>query len=184
MWWINDLGFAALMIFMAEFADKTMLATVSLAITSRRVLAIILISTFAFILANLIALATALILKYMISYEILRVISSILFVSFGLVFIFKKGEHREMAYKGLWATLILVFTSELGDKTQLSLIAIALRSKCLIAVLFGSALGYLTLNLLAVAFLSKIIKVEASKAMKVIGALFIVLGILVFFNII
>ncbi len=180
MSWINEVVFTASMIFMAEFADKTMIATTSLALASRKLLPVVLISTIAFMSANLVPIGVAMFMRSTVPYELLRVISAILFILFGLMYLLvaEKNEHK-IVYRGLWTVFVLVFMSELGDKTQLSIVAIALKSKCIMAVLLGAIIGYFALNIFAASILLKIIKVNVVKISRIVGILFIVIGILI-----
>jgi len=81
-------------------------------------------------------------------------------------------------YEGAVPAFILVFTSELGDKTQLSILAMALSFSSILNVFIGSVLGYFALNMLTVLVLSKYVKVRLRKLARIIGLFFITIGIL------
>ena len=176
---IHEILAAFTVIFLAEFADKTMLATVSLALLSKKPLPIVLISTLAFTLANIVVILGAYALRLIIERQILLILSSILFILFGLFYLkFKPRETRQIMNESAIPAFILVFTSELGDKTQLSILAMALSFSSVLSVLVGSILGYFTLNILVISILSKYIKVQLEKLTKLIGIIFVTVGVL------
>ena len=176
---VQEILAAFTVIFLAEFADKTMLATVSLALLSKKPLHIVLVSTLAFTLANIVVILCAYILRLIIEQQILFIVSSILFILFGLFYLkFKPRETRQIMYESAVPAFILVFTSELGDKTQLSILAMALSFSSILNVFIGSVLGYFALNMLTVLVLSKYVKVRLRKLARIIGLFFITIGIL------
>lgn len=165
-------------IFLAEFVDKTMVATVSLALLSKRTISTVLVSTIAFTLANSIVVLCAHILKLLIEQRMLLITSSTLFILFGILYLrFKHEKPKDIAYKSMVTAFTLVFISELGDKTQISVLAMALSFSSILNVILGSALGYFALNTLATLILFKYLKVNVKKLMKIIGLTFIVVGI-------
>ena len=165
-------------IFLAEFADKTMIATVSLALLSKRTISVVLVSTIAFALANLIVILCAYVLRLFIEQRMLLIASSILFILFGLLYLrFRPKKPRDLAYKSMVLAFTLVFVSELGDKTQLSVLAMALSFSSILNVFLGSVLGYFVLNTLAALILFKYLKVSIKKLTKIVGLIFIAVGV-------
>jgi len=106
-------------------------------------------------------------------------VSSILFILFGLFYLkFKPKETEQIIYESAVPAFVLVFTSELGDKTQLSILAMALSFSSILNMFIGSILGYFTLNMLMVLVLSKYVKVRLRKITRIIGLIFITIGVL------
>lgn len=60
----------------------------------------------------------------------------------------KEGEtdSRMLSYGAFWATLILFFLAEIGDKTQVATVLLAARFDNLAAVIVGTTLGMLLAN--------------------------------------
>ncbi|RLF22575.1 MAG: hypothetical protein DRN15_08675 [Thermoprotei archaeon] len=170
---------SALAVMMAEVADKTMMATVSSAIMMRRYALVLLISVLSFIIANITTLMLAVLLKVTIGFW-MRYLSAALFVAVGLLYLAKEEEEIIMkARGGLAALFLLILTSEMGDKTQLAVLALAVRSEDLIAVIIGAVIGYALLNSIMILVFIKLAKRLIPRGInKIVGAVFIVAGIL------
>jgi putative Ca2+/H+ antiporter (TMEM165/GDT1 family) len=71
----------------------------------------------------------------------------------------------------------LILVSELGDKTQLASLALALRFNPLI-VLIGAGLGFFAVNAIASKLAISVLKVPSPKIRSIFGSVFIIAGIL------
>ncbi len=137
---------------LAELGDKTMLATLAMAMRFGVIRAIIM-SILAFtVSSSIVALNASWILK-VLPMEILNIISSALFIALGVLFLINLARHKEseeirdyhrnFKYVTILATLII---AELGDKTQLSIFSLVISVGAIPAVL-GGILGYSAVNL-------------------------------------
>ena len=141
-----------LLIFLAEIADKTQLLVLTL--SRRYSLPTLLIGmSVAALVLNGLSFAAAVGLHTSAALSDIRRIGAILFLLFGFHSLrpadssIKEGRHLSIA----WVSVALAFfIAELGDKTQLSTIALAAQNDEKAAVFCGSFLGLITSNLFAV----------------------------------
>ncbi len=85
-----------------------------------------------------------------------------------------------MELKLLLSTFALIFLAELGDKTQLAVIALSARERAPAAILLGAVMGFLLAAAIAVVvgmLGARYISTEIVE--KVAGVAFIVIGVLV-----
>ena len=175
---------AFVLLFLAELGDKTQLMTMTLAhrYPVRPVVAGVFL---AFLVLNLLAvLLGAALYRYLPQQAVL--------VAAGLLFLFfgwrswnegdEEGDRDEDGRNGHGAFLTsfsLIFLAELGDKTQLALIALAASSGAVWSVFVGGTLALWTVSAIGVAvgstLLRRIPKVWMHRAA---GALFGVFGLL------
>jgi putative Ca2+/H+ antiporter (TMEM165/GDT1 family) len=81
------------------------------------------------------------------------------------------------------STFLLVFLAELGDKTQLSIIALSAKEKTPLTIFLSATLALVTATLIAVIVGTVGAKYLPINIVEKIAALaFIVIGVLVFFN--
>lgn len=84
----------AIAFLIAEMGDKTQLATISLAIEYRNFLAVLLGATFGMVTADVVGITVGLIMKKHIPENIMKRISSAIFIIFGLI-----GIHKTISTK-------------------------------------------------------------------------------------
>ena len=167
----------------SELGDRTMIATTAFATARGEFVRTVAVSVAAFTLANIpIVLAGTLVSKYL-NLTYLQLISAVLFIIVGLVIILSK---REAGIVSRGASLTLFFTaillSELGDKSQLTLLSLTLIYGYLPA-LAGAVTAYAAVNIASAAILNKLVSKYSStrKALSVIkyatGTFFIVSGL-------
>ena len=81
------------------------------------------------------------------------------------------------------STFLLVFLAELGDKTQLSIIALSAKEKTPLTIFLSATLALVTATLIAVIVGTVGAKYLPINIVEKIAALaFIVIGVLIFFN--
>lgn len=83
--------------------------------------------------------------------------------------------------KSILYTFFLVFIAELGDKTQLATMLLSAKSNSIMSVFLGSCLALICSTLIGVfagAYITKFI--PPSYIQNAAGALFIIMGILIF----
>lgn len=149
-------------IFLAEIADKTqfLMLTLSRRYSFRSVMTGMILAC---LLLNLLSLCAASWLSAYVSLFDIRLIGGVLFLFFGFQALKPNDSQAEKGRKLRlpWLSVALAFfIAELGDKTQLSTIALTAQSSEKAAVFCGSFLGLLASNALAVTlgrcFLSRI----------------------------
>ncbi len=168
-------------IFLAELGDKTQLVLLTLGARHE------LKSTFlgaisAFFILNVMAVAAGTFFYELIPARILDVIAGALLILFGL-FSFRPESARkepgiEKVHKPFLRSFSLIMLMELGDKTQLSLLALTARYRAPFAVFTGATAALWLSAFLAVFlgnWLSRFVSID--KMRLVTGVVFIVFGI-------
>lgn len=85
-----------------------------------------------------------------------------------------------MDWKIALSTFGLVFVAEIGDKTQLAAIAMALKSRSPVAVFVGAVMALAMVTLIGVIFGEAMADlIPAYLAQKASGALFVIIGIII-----
>lgn len=88
-----------------------------------------------------------------------------------------------MEWKIFWTAFVTLFLAELGDKTQLAVIAMSAKTKAIVSVFAGAGLALLfvtALGVLAGGFLTEYIPTEWIQ--RIAAGLFILIGILMLFG--
>lgn len=155
---LPSLAISAMVVGAAEIADKTMLATICLALSTGRERSILAISILAFSIASAIAVALSSLLRGLIaSRDLLLSISGIIFLILSMQTLTERGSEEEVSIGGkkLMAAFLALFLAEMGDKTQLAVFSLALSMNG-IAVILGAILSYSLINALAVYILCRI----------------------------
>lgn len=87
-------------------------------------------------------------------------------------------QEHSMDYKLLWATFVLVFMAELGDKTQLATFCLSAGCRSKISIFLGAAVALVLSSLLAVLFGEAISRIIPPSYIRIgAGILFIGVGI-------
>jgi putative Ca2+/H+ antiporter (TMEM165/GDT1 family) len=94
-----------------------------------------------------------------------------------------KGLDTVIDWKLLWSTFVLLFVAELGDKTQLAVICTSASSDCPRTVFFGAALALVTATLIGTLAGQVVARfVSPDLLRKVAAGLFVLMGVLMFFE--
>ncbi|MFP4143073.1 MAG: TMEM165/GDT1 family protein [Thermoplasmata archaeon] len=180
MIWFFVIVITFLTVFVAEIGDKSQFMTISLAskYDSKNVFAGI-FSGIAIITLLAVGLGTLLFEYIPILY--VKIIASLIFIIFGLYTLFFEDEVKvdidEKNNGVLWTSFLFSVLAELGDKTQLAVIALTARYASPIAVLVGALIGMGTIIGIGVILGSKLGNIVRSKKINLIaGGLFVVLG--------
>ncbi|MFP4186018.1 MAG: TMEM165/GDT1 family protein [Thermoplasmata archaeon] len=180
MIWFFVIVITFLTVFVAEIGDKSQFMTISLAskYDSKNVFAGI-FSGIAIITLLAVGLGTLLFEYIPILY--VKIIASLIFIIFGLYTLFFEDEVKvdidEKNNGVLWTSFLFSVLAELGDKTQLAVIALTARYASPIAVLVGALIGMGTIIGIGVILGSKLENIVRSKKINLIaGGLFVVLG--------
>jgi len=151
---ISSISYVALM----ELADKTMITTSVLACSTRRPHITLTISTLAFTASGALMVTLGftcrLLFKEYLNY--IKVTAGLIFIilAISLLYSLKHMESRATekvcSSKSLLGLFVAIFLAEMGDKTQLTVLALSLKYYNAILVLLGSAIGYFLVNSLGV----------------------------------
>ncbi len=168
------------LVFLAELGDKTQLIVLALAARTRA--RTVLAGAFsAFFLLDLAAVAAGAAVYRWLPLRPLQLAAGGLMALFGALSILGKagGPGEERAGGGSFIKVLgLVMLMELGDKTQLTLMALAASHGEPASVFVGGTLALWTSTLLAVALGGRLARrVPAGAVHKVSGAVFLVFGL-------
>ncbi|NHI83270.1 MAG: TMEM165/GDT1 family protein [Candidatus Thorarchaeota archaeon] len=173
-------------VFVTEIADKTMLTTLCLSAQYRRPLVVLLATMLALLLASIIAVVIGTLLALSLPADLILLISAGLFLIMG-IHSFVKSIPEEDACRQpttFLSMISLVLVSELGDKSQLAILALAAQSQFPLFILFGSIAGFFIVNLIgAFAGDRAANRLPIQLINKATGAIFIIFAILIMLNI-
>jgi Ca2+/H+ antiporter, TMEM165/GDT1 family len=162
---------AAFFIFIFEIGDKTQLFIISLSTKFKKstvIIGIFIGTVFNHLLAVFIGFFLG---KVIISNPILsNVISSILFIFFGLYFLKPEKENTNSSIQSKFYPVLTVatafFVAEMGDKTQLAAMTFASNSNFPAVVLAGTVTGMLLANVFGVMIGGVVQKKFSKKAIR------------------
>ncbi len=167
-------------VFLAELGDKTQLLLLTLS-THHAPRKVFWGAFSAILILNIIAVALGTFLYHLIPMNPLRWLSGGLLLLFGiLIFLRRSPSVREEkpAERSFIKSFSLIILMELGDKTQLSLIALAVRYGNPLSVFFGGTLALGLSFLLAVFIGSRLARlIPYEKIRSISGVIFIVFGL-------
>jgi putative Ca2+/H+ antiporter (TMEM165/GDT1 family) len=168
------------LIFIAEVGDKTqiLLITCAARFSVVQVLIGIVIGVF---LNHGLAILIGIYISNIIATDFLEIVASIVFIIFGILsFIDDEKEKSNRHYFKCGPILTVAgtfFLGELGDKTQLTAMTIAMESEYPLCVLMGSVLGMVIVGLLGIIIGNALTKSVSSYIIKIISGLaFIAFG--------
>src|SRR5690554_3359251 len=147
---LTELIKASLLIFLAELGDKTQILAMAFALQYSvfQVLTGVALGSF---LNHGLAVIIGSYLSNLIPISALRLGSALLFLAFGFWSLWSEEEHLNSDRKALGSPIVVValafFLGELGDKTQLTAIALASNAVFPAAVLAGTVLGMVLTSL-------------------------------------
>lgn len=172
---------SAFLVALTEMGDKTQILAFILASRFRKpwtILAGILVAT---LLNHLLAAFLGSQITGMISPTVLKSALVVVFIGFSVwVLIPDKDSSRidQTKYGAFLTSLIIFFLAEMGDKTQLSTLALAAQYQSVIRVAIGTTLGMLISDGLAVFFGEKLTeKIPLPLIRKISAGIFFILGI-------
>jgi putative Ca2+/H+ antiporter (TMEM165/GDT1 family) len=143
-------AFIASLIFvvLAEMGDKTQLLAMAFACKFRwqTVMWGVFVATAA---NHLLAAAAGSYLASIVPMAYIKVAAAVSFIIFGLWTIrgdTLEGEDRKYNFSPFWTVTIAFFMAEMGDKTQLATIALAVKYNTIITVWMGTTIGMIISN--------------------------------------
>lgn len=167
---------------MAEFGDKTQLCTLALCMKYRKVTPVLLGTSLGFLAVDSMAVFLGIVLNSLIPMQLIRVFAGIVFIVFGIYFYIRKDEEycpANSQRSPLIASFILISTTEVGDKTQLMVIALAAAFNNPIQVIVGAMSALIVISSITLIFGNKILERLPLRRVKLaIPAIFVIVGIL------
>jgi putative Ca2+/H+ antiporter (TMEM165/GDT1 family) len=165
---------------LAELGDKTQLCILLMSTKTDKHLQFLLGVVLAFLLVDGIAVLAGSYVMTIVPESILKTVSGIVFIVFGLLTLRDKesGECDTKPLKNPFVSAFtLIFLAELGDKTQIASALFAARYDALMVLL--GVMTALTLLSAAAIYLGKIIsgRIDKGKLSKVAGIVFILVGL-------
>lgn len=171
---------------LAEMGDKTQLLAFLLASRYKKPLPIILGILVATLFNHALAGAAGAWISSLVEPDVLRWILAASFVLMAIWILIPDKmdddlKHNNMAKLGVFGiTLITFFLAEMGDKTQISTVALAASTGAPVLVIIGTTMGMLIADVPAVWIGDKLSEKIPVKVVRIISALlFIVIGIFV-----
>lgn len=180
---ISSLGLVLLM----ELGDKTMLTTMCLSAQYRRPKLVLLATMAALATSSAIAVILGFILSATLPIEIITYASGVMFLSLGIFTLARSNSEVPETCDNpgtLFGMFSFVLLSELGDKSQITILALAAQSLFPIIIFAGAIVGFLIVNSLgafAGNYVAQCISLRIVK--RVVAGVFILFGLLIIFGI-
>jgi len=179
----EDFVIPFLAIAIAELGDKTQVSILLLSSRTKKYSNIFLGVFFAFLMVDGIAIVAGNLISSVVEVTILKPISGIVFIIFGVYMLLnKKEEKEEKKYdKNIFVSaFLMIFLTEWGDKTQVAAALFATQYNALF-VLIGTMLALSILSLMAI-FFGKVLSIRLNQRLmkKIAGVVFIILGLICF----
>jgi putative Ca2+/H+ antiporter (TMEM165/GDT1 family) len=176
---LEDLFIPLIVVGLAEFGDKTQLSLFILSSKTKKHLMLLLGTVLAFLIVDGVAILLGDWIINIVPINYIKIVSGIIFIIFGILFIFSKEEEIEEKYyfkNPFLLSFTMIFLTEWGDKTQIAAALFATKYNGLF-VLLGVMIALTLLSILAI-YLGKMIsdKIDRKIISKVAGAAFIIIG--------
>jgi putative Ca2+/H+ antiporter (TMEM165/GDT1 family) len=133
-------------------------------------------------LASVIAVIIGAVLAAALPIDLILIVSGALFIGMGIFSLIRNSpEADDCKQPTTFLSMVsLVLASELGDKSQIAILALAAQSDFPLLVFLGAIVGFLVVNLIgAYAGDKAASKLPVETITKVTGVVFIVFGILI-----
>lgn len=184
---INEFVKAFVLIFFAEMGDKSQLIAMTFATQYK--LKTVLIGIFIGTAINhIIAVMIGIFLSQLIPIAIIQVSASLFFLIFGLLTLYDEpedthDEKRKLSIHPIIMIATVFFIGELGDKTQLTTIALASHSISPVITLLGTTIGMFVTSIIGILIGYKFGKDIPEFTIKIASAsIFIIFGFIKFFR--
>ncbi len=176
------------LILITELGDKTMLTAMCFSAQYRKPIAVLAATLLALAASTSIAVVIGVVLSIALPIDILFIVSALLFIGLGLVSIMKSSSEEAGICeepKTFLSMVSVILFSELGDKSQLTILALSVHSAYPILILIGAIMGFVIVNLIGVYSGDWIAShVSTSTVKRVSGLVFIIFGVIVLIGII
>ncbi len=175
------------MIFLTELGDKTMLTALCLSAQYRSPYHVLLATILALTTTTIIAVVIGVILAAALPVDIIVYISGALFIGLGIYTLVSNTSDESESCDNpetMFGMFSLILLSELGDKSQITTIALTVQSVFPIMVLLGVIFGFLIVNGITVFLGNRLAtQIPIKTVKKIAGIIFIVFGVLIIFGI-
>ncbi len=142
-----------LFVALAEMADKTQLLAIAFA-TRYKVYQVLLAISFATIVSQTLAVVVGELLTKVVPLDVISLIAAISFIIFGLWTLhgdsLNNENQKELRLGPIATVAIAFFMAEMGDKTQLATISLAIEYNNFLAVLAGTTIGMVMANVIGI----------------------------------
>lgn len=175
-----------LLVSVSEMGDKTQLLALVLAVRFRKPIPIMMGILVATLLNHALASYVGTFITYYVSAGILKWTLAATFIGFGLWMLTPDkddGYEDKHGWGPFLTTTVAFFFAEMGDKTQLATVALGAKFTAPMMVTFGTTMGMLVADGLAVLYGHKFTeKVPMKLVHRIASALFILFGIWIFLS--
>ncbi len=163
----------------AELGDKTQLAAITLS-SRYRAISVFVGAMLAVTLVDGVSILAGVALADVIPMQLVGLFGAVIFIGFGIYTLYSKDEEKIETKKGKSAALTafsLISMMELGDKTQIAIIAIAAKYGSPLLVLSGTIFAFAILMGIGILIGSRLMKLVPQRYMRIFtGALFLFFG--------
>ncbi len=129
---------------LAELGDKTQLVALLISSSDRTCRALV-GCVLGFVLVNVATLALGGLSSKILPYPLIKLLSAVAFLTFGILALKASSQVETLKGKGFLASLALVASMELGDKTNLAVLALTAYFRAPFEVLLGLLVSALLL---------------------------------------
>ena len=167
--------------FIAELGDKTQIAILTLSARYGFV-PVFVGAALAFLILDALAVTVGAVIAKYVPETVIRYLAAAVFIIFGLLsFRPEKEEEREKTTKSpLLTSLLVVALMELGDKTQLSLVALTSKYRAPLAVFLGGTAALWITSLIGALVGEGMGRLIPFKWVRIAsGIIFIIFGVLI-----
>lgn len=180
---IQTLISSAGLVLLMELGDKTMFTTMCLSAQYRRPGLVLLATMTALATSSVIAIIVGYVLSATLPIELITYVSGILFIILGIYTLAKSNAEVPDTCDNpgtMFGMYSLVLVSELGDKSQLTILALATQTPFAIMVFVGSIIGFLVVNILGAWAGDRVAaRIPLKVVKKVVGVIFVLFGLLI-----
>ncbi|MHA2025946.1 MAG: TMEM165/GDT1 family protein [Candidatus Thorarchaeota archaeon] len=180
---IQTLLSSAGLVLLMELGDKTMFTTMCLSAQYRRPGLVLLATMAALATSSVIAIIVGFVLSATLPIELITYVSGFLFIILGIYTLAKSNTEVPDTCDNpgtMFGMYSLVLVSELGDKSQLTILALATQTPFVIMVFVGSIIGFLVVNILGAWAGDRVAaRIPMKVIKKVVGTIFVLFGLLI-----
>ncbi len=168
------------LVFIAEIGDKSQILAMTFA-TKYKAAQVVIGISFGIIFNHLLAIIVGIYISNIIPLNLLQILAGVLFVIFGFI-AFKKEKNINNNNKsfniGVTTSIaIAFFLGELGDKTQLTAMTLAMEGKWPLIILAGTTIAMICVGCVGIFIIKSLNKKIPTYIIKIIsGLVFIFLG--------
>jgi len=179
------------LIILAEIGDKTQILTLTLAATTQSSYQVLIGATLAESFVSLLGIAIGTTIAEIIPVETVSKVAGFVFIIFGTISIMRnksedlaEKKNNVVGIKGTLKVFSIIAAAELGDKTQLAVIALAAEHNSPFSVALGVIAGFTILSIIGVLLGQKISRIIPISIIQKTAALsFIVIGLILILGI-